>query len=153
MQPRKPLPRILQNLLALLRPRPKTIPARHDRAARGRFGEDAAARHLKDKGLRILLRNWRHGHGEIDLICQDGPALVFVEVRTRDAGAGVSPYHSVTAKKKRVLRRTCLAYVRSLRLKPAQFRFDIVEVNLGTDGEIRLTHHSHVSLFGKNCQP
>lgn len=53
-----------------------------------------AARHLAARGLREVARNYRCRLGEIDLVCEDGAALVFVEVRLRrDArfgGAGAS---------------------------------------------------------------
>ena len=58
-----------------------------DRRALGRRGEDLAAAHLTARGCTILAANWRPAgtglRGEIDLVVQDGPALVFVEVRTR----------------------------------------------------------------------
>jgi putative endonuclease len=50
------------------------------RAALGRHGEDLAAEHLRKAGYRILERNVRTRHGEIDIIAEDGECLVFVEV-------------------------------------------------------------------------
>ncbi len=63
----------------------------------GRQAEALAARHLEGRGLRILARNFRCRGGEIDLVCADGPTLVFVEVRLRrnagygGAGASITP--------------------------------------------------------------
>jgi putative endonuclease len=63
----------------------------------GRQAETLAARHLEARGLRILARNFRCRGGEIDLVCADGPTLVFVEVRLRrnadygGAGASITP--------------------------------------------------------------
>lgn len=60
----------------------------------GQRGEDAAARYVEKCGLKILTRNFRCRGGEIDLVCRDGKALVFVEVRLRGnashGGAGAS---------------------------------------------------------------
>ena len=53
------------------------------RAALGRYGENLAARHLSDAGLRVLERNWRCREGEIDIVARDGRTLVFCEVKTR----------------------------------------------------------------------
>lgn len=68
---------------------------------RGREAEALAARHLESCGLRVIERNFRIRGGEIDLICRDGKALVFVEVRLRSrsdfGGAGAS----ITASKRR----------------------------------------------------
>jgi putative endonuclease len=47
--------------------------------ATGRRGEDLAADHLLRTGWRIVARNWRCRHGEIDFVCQIGDTLVFVE--------------------------------------------------------------------------
>ena len=63
-------------------------------AIRGREGEDLAARFLEARGLTVVARNFRVRGGEIDLVCRDGPVLVFVEVRLRSrsdfGGAGAS---------------------------------------------------------------
>jgi putative endonuclease len=38
---------------------------------------------LRKAGLRVLARNWRCRHGEIDLVAEEGGTLVFAEVRYR----------------------------------------------------------------------
>lgn len=124
----------------------KQVPT--DRAERGRFGEREAARYLKGKGLRVLVRNWRHGHDEIDLVCLDGEVLVFVEVRTRDALALVDGYHSVTQAKKDKLRRVCRAYLKALPQRPGHTRFDIVAVSLGPQNQVDVSHYAGVFLLG-----
>ena len=53
--------------------------------ALGRDGENYALGYLENKGMKCIARNFRSGHGEIDLIVQDGKELVFVEVKTRAA--------------------------------------------------------------------
>lgn len=56
------------------------------RTARQRAGdraEEIAAKHLAEHGLREVARNYRCRSGEIDLVCDDGVSLVFVEVRLR----------------------------------------------------------------------
>jgi putative endonuclease len=67
------------------------------RASSGKRAEDLAARFLEQRGLHILIRNYRCRGGEIDLVCHAGKALVFVEVRLRrnstygGAGASITP--------------------------------------------------------------
>lgn len=53
------------------------------RRERGDAGEAFAAKFLRREGAKILLRNWRHGRDEIDIVALDGACLVFVEVKTR----------------------------------------------------------------------
>ena len=102
--------------------------------ADGPRGERLAAEWLaRERGFRVVARNWRNPRDrreEIDLICRDHGVLVFVEVKTRAAGALVPGYHAVDQRKKRVLRRAGEAYLRALREKPVTFRFDVVEVSL-----------------------
>ena len=113
----------------------------------GRIGESKAAKFLqKKKGMRVLVRNWRQGKDEIDLVCEDRGVLVFVEVKTRSGPAG-SGYYSVNRRKKNAQRRTCLTYMSQLARRPAHFRFDIVEVMVGTGGTIDLHHYENVRLF------
>ncbi len=55
---------------------------------KGRKGEDIAVRYLKDKGYKILRRNYRTRFGEIDIIAKRKKKLIFVEVKY-----GNSKYH------------------------------------------------------------
>ena len=113
----------------------------------GRIGESKAAKFLqKQKGMLVLVRNWRQGKDEIDLVCEDRGVLVFVEVKTRSGTAG-SGYYSVNRRKKNAQRRVCLSYMSQLARRPAHFRFDIVEVMVGTGGRIDLHHYENVRLF------
>jgi len=123
------------------------------RAERGAFGEAVAARRLRKLGYRQVRRNWRAGRDEIDLVCRDGPVLVFVEVRARDENALVSGAQSVTRKKKRALERACKRYMSRMRRTPRHFRFDIVEVELRVDGSGAARHFRNVPLFGKTYAP
>lgn len=100
----------------------------------------------REKGFQVLRKNWRSGKGEIDLICMDGPVLVFVEVRSRDHRALVSGYHTINRHKKKVLRSTCYAFLKQCRPRPRTYRFDVAEVHLGTqDDPVR--HFSNIPLF------
>lgn len=49
----------------------------------GRDGETVAARRLTELGYKILRRNHRTRHGEIDIVAMQGGELVFLEVKTR----------------------------------------------------------------------
>ena len=51
----------------------------------GKNGEDLAVEYLVNKGYKILERNWRSGHKEIDIIAMDGDTLVVVEVKCRSS--------------------------------------------------------------------
>ena len=119
----------------------------------GSRGEQLAGDFLRRRrGFSLVARNWRNPRDrreEIDLVCRDGEALVFVEVKTRVAGALVPGYFAVDRRKREVLRRVCQAYLRLLRRKPATFRFDVVEVEI-TGGDPIVRHFENVALFSKH---
>ncbi|HVS53350.1 MAG TPA: YraN family protein [Opitutaceae bacterium] len=98
----------------------------------GRAGERLAAEWLaRERGFAIVARNWRSPRDrrdELDLVGRDGEVLVFVEVKTRAAGALVPGYYAVDARKKRAVQRAAEAYLAGLAEKPRTFRFDVVEV-------------------------
>jgi putative endonuclease len=66
---------------------------------KGKIGEDIAVKFLSRKGYKILKRNYRYGHGEIDIIAMDKDVLIFVEVRMKFSDKFGSPEDSVTIKK------------------------------------------------------
>lgn len=101
----------------------------------GRYGEDVAAKHLKKQGYRIVKRNFRSGHNEIDIIAENREFLVFVEVKAR-SGVGTyeydygTPAAAVThAKRKRTVD-AARAYLYKNETEK-QIRFDVIEVYLG----------------------
>jgi putative endonuclease len=101
----------------------------------GDAAEDEALQYLQDRGLRLLMRNYRtpgRGGGEIDLIMRapDG-TVVFVEVRKRLSDRHGGAAASVGFVKQRRIVRAAQHYLLALsRLPPC--RFDIVE--LSADG-------------------
>ncbi|MDR2240220.1 MAG: YraN family protein [Zoogloeaceae bacterium] len=91
---------------------------------RGDAAEARAADYLTRRGLKILTRNYRCRGGEIDLVCRDGAALVFVEVRLRAQRGFGGAAESITAAKQR---RIALAARHYLAGKPLPAcRFDAV---------------------------
>ena len=97
----------------------------------GRDAEDRAAAVLERAGLRVVARNVRMRGGEIDLVCRDRDAWVFVEVKARRAGWDGSPGAAVSWTKQRRLARLAEAYLKWRGLRDVRCRFDVVEVVLG----------------------
>lgn len=127
------------------------LPEGSTRAQRGRFGEDLAADHCRRVlGYRVIVRNWRYKRDELDLICQDGEVLVFIEVRARAETALVSGFYSVNRHKKEILRRGCGNYLKQLRNPPKHFRFDIIDVSICKGGRGTVRHYPNVPLFHKH---
>jgi putative endonuclease len=97
-------------------------------------GEELARRTLKKKGYRILASRERSRLGEIDIVARDGPALVFVEVKTRRGSRFGKPVEAVDRRKQKKLVRLALAYTARRGLTNTPMRFDIVGVELPTEG-------------------
>lgn len=117
------------------------------RHATGKAGEKKTANYLRRRGMRIVQRNWKHRKGEIDLIAQDGTVLVFVEVRTRKAGALVSGVATLSSRKKFILRQTVNAYLQKLSIKPDHWRFDVSEVTYHPEEKrFLINYHENVSF-------
>jgi len=127
---------VLRRLLTFLanrRPRPTAEPCGPHRAA-GLRAEEAAARTLERLGYRVRARNVRFRFGELDLVCQHGQTLVFVEVKARAAPHHGAPVEAVTSQKQRQLVRLAQVYLQTLREGPPPCRFDVVAVDLTPDG-------------------
>lgn len=98
-----------------------------DHLATGKHGEELAAEFLQRKGYRMLYRNWRSGHAEIDLICEKSQWLVFVEVKARSTEAFGYPEEAVTAAKQAHLIKAANQFLQQhdTELEP---RFDIISI-------------------------
>lgn len=121
---------------------------------RGRRGEAIAARYLESEGWEILDRNWRAGHGEIDLVVRLGDLVAFVEVKTR--GCGGDPLEGITRAKRREVERAARRWilervetgegvhandgVNGRCLSGIRFRFDAVSVRLSPGGCAEVHH-------------
>jgi len=96
----------------------------------GRRGEDAALAHLESAGLRLLERNYRCRAGEIDLVMQDGPTLVLVEVRLRSS----ADYGGAAASVGRAKQRRFTLAAKHLMLTRPEYRrlparFDVIALD------------------------
>ena len=95
---------------------------------KGAQAEDLALQFLLSQGLQLRTRNYACRMGEIDLVMQDGTALVFVEVRQRTSSAYGGAAQSITARKRMRLLAAARHFLARERAQPP-CRFDAVLVN------------------------
>jgi len=115
----------------------------------GEIGEDLAVRELERFGYAILARRYRTPRGEIDIIASDGPAVVFVEVKTREGSALGSAAEAVTTTKRRRLIETARDYLGRRHLHDGPCRFDVVTIALSEDDPaVEIVRHAF-DLTGK----
>lgn len=100
------------------------------RRDQGAHGEELAARFLRGQGLRILTRNYRYERGEIDLVCEEGDELVFVEVKTRSSFLFGDPEDAVTEAKQEQIKAAADGYCFEHEAEDRFCRFDVVAVEL-----------------------
>ena len=94
----------------------------------GDRGEREAARFLRRRGYKILVRKFRTRFGEIDLIARDDETIVFVEVKTRSTNQAGHPTEAITPAKQRRLTQLALAFLKRYGLLERRARFDVVSI-------------------------
>lgn len=114
--------------------------------ALGRYGERLAEEYLVEKGLRVLDRNWRCQHGEIDLVAFDDASrtLIFVEVKTRTGLGFGTPLEAITQAKARKLYELARMWMKAHSVRASRVRVDGVGVLLGREGR-KISHLEAVS--------
>jgi putative endonuclease len=111
----------------------------------GRLGEQMAERLLVEKGYTVVKRNFSTRFGEIDLICQDGDTLVFVEVKTKRGLDFGMPEEMYTKGKADRVKRMASVYLQG---REINCRIDMVAIVLGdNDQPHRMTHYPNVILW------
>jgi putative endonuclease len=118
------------------------------RDAMGDRGENLAARYLRNRGYKIIVRNFRSDVGEIDIVARDGRTLVFVEVKTR-AYDDPTPEDQVNEAKQHQITKAAKLYLGRYGTPPPPARFDVVAVvwPAGRDPLIRHTPHAFEPTF------
>ncbi len=109
----------------------------------GDWGEALAAKYLREQGYVILTQNWRHGHGELDIVAQRAEILTIVEVRTRRNDKFGRGEESITLSKRLNLLKTAQAYVQLLVPLDTelQWQIDVIVIQLGPNNIIESLMH------------
>ncbi|MFO8007472.1 MAG: YraN family protein [Candidatus Brocadiia bacterium] len=109
----------------------------------GRRAEQAAARHLRRNGYRILTRNFHTRRGEIDIIAFRDGTVAFVEVRSLTRPAMGDPLDTINRGKQRHIVQAAREYCTAHGLYNEQIalRFDVVAVTLDQGGRPEQVRH------------
>lgn len=106
----------------------------------GQEGEATAEQYLRKKGYRIIGRNLRSSLGELDLVAEDGPVLVFIEVKARRTDEFGGAVEAVHEKKRQKLIQLASQYLARYHLNNRLCRFDVVLVRPADGGAQHLEH-------------
>lgn len=115
----------------------------------GDIGEKVAEDYLIEKGYKILEKNYRVKNlGEIDIVCEKGDKLIFVEVKTRNVLHETSfPIgFSISLKKKKNLKRICQLYLIAKECSiNHRWQVDAIFINVNRDtGEHKTEHLENI---------
>lgn len=108
-----------------------------ERKQLGASGEELAEEYLIEKGYKILNRNLHLRVGEIDILAQDGPTIVIVEVKTKKFIHQGRPEEQVNYFKQRKLRLLGRAICQQYPNQP--IRIDVIAID-ETDFEPKINH-------------
>lgn len=93
----------------------------------GKEAEDMAVNYLVEKGYKVLHRNWRYSHHEIDIIAERKGMLKIVEVKALRTSKVYFPEKAVTKDKFNSLRKAADEFLfRNRQYKHIQF--DILSI-------------------------
>ncbi len=99
----------------------------------GKFAEDVAAEYILSSGWKILARNVKNQHGELDIIAIDLKSqpqeLVIIEVRCRTIGKVQSPFDSIGPKKLNSLIKSSRKFVDEIEWEKF-WRIDIIGITM-----------------------
>ena len=105
----------------------------------GVFGEQYAARFLREEGYEIWSANYKTNVGEIDIIAQKDGVVCFIEVKTRQAGGMLPPAEAVDLKKQENVKGSAANYINKYNIKN-KVRYDIIEVLVNGSSLSEINH-------------
>jgi putative endonuclease len=110
----------------------------------GRWGEDVAVGYLKNNAYKILARNYRTRHGEIDIVAEKEGAIIFVEVKLRSSIEFGFPEDAVTPRKQAHLLQAAEKYFIDHPDSPETWQFDIVAITRHPGSEPAIEYFENV---------
>jgi len=116
----------------------------------GRQGERAAARYLRRRRYRILVRNYRCIAGEIDLIASQAATIVFVEVKTHQPDEGQGDLFPVRGEQCGRITRAARHFLAHPAAADRPYRFDVISVAFSSRGKPQIEHYEDAFQPGRS---
>lgn len=114
----------------------------------GHTGEEVACDFLLSRGHRILDRNWRAGHLELDIVSEAPDGLHFVEVKARTAPVTSTLTDQVNPLKQKRISAAALQYLNKKHLPGREVYFDIVSVLFdGKETRVRYIPQAWIPMY------
>jgi len=125
----------------------------------GAAGEELAAEFLKDKGYRILSRNWQCKFGELDIVTlktegkflRKTKIIVFVEVKTIDANYAEfvgQAEENVNYFKQQHLIKSAQSYLKANKISPKiPWQIDVIAIEFDAAGQQHKIRHLEKAVW------
>lgn len=111
----------------------------------GRYGEDLAVKFLISKKYLIMDRNYKSGHGEIDIIATIDSKIIFIEVKTRTNKSYGFADESINFKKLKNLRRAIIKYCIKYKHCLDDIRLDLIAIDIDKLNKIaKIKHYNSI---------
>jgi len=98
------------------------------RKAMGQKSEELACDFLLSRGQKIVEKNWRTGHLEVDIISESKDGLHFVEVKSLLSPMDILPQNKVGALKRRHITDAANDYINTHPSEGKEVFFDVISV-------------------------
>lgn len=112
---------------------------------KGEKSEHLAISFLESKGMEVLGRNFNCSFGEIDVVCQHGEELVFVEVKSTTNNSLISIWETVSKSKARKLAKAIDFWLQQKGKLNSPWRFDFVGI-VYNDKDYSVEHIANAEL-------
>lgn len=96
----------------------------------GKFYEDLAVDFFKNKGYKIITRNFNSSFGEIDIIAEKNGVLCFIEVKARSKKDFGSPLEAITPSKQKRMIKIAEYYCMKNKIINKPLRFEALGIEL-----------------------
>lgn len=104
----------------------------------GKWGEQAAAEFLLQRGYVIVAQNFRTPYGEIDVIARQGDITIFVEVKTRTTNTMGLPEESITPRKRQHMISAAEYYAAESKID--HWQIDVISIEGKPGSTPKITH-------------
>src|SRR6185436_5920616 len=104
----------------------------------GKWGEDAVAAYLAERGYEIIVRNARTPYGEIDIVAKQDDITIFVEVKSRTSNKMGLPEESVNLRKQTHMLACAEHYAAENEID--HWQIDVISIEEKPMSTLKITH-------------
>ena len=102
----------------------------------GNLGEEISLNYLKNKGFKLIDRNWtKLPLGEIDIIAEKNKIIYFIEVKTTTTNSDEFPLEHLDSKKIKKFQRIVNHYLIEKNLIDAEYKLSAIICILDTENK------------------